>query len=454
VEVTTTSGSRIAPPSERARCGAVSRVRSPPFNGGARRQRAAAARARGEVPLSAKKSREAAAKREDVPDYDTPRIEPAGFPLIGGDSDIGFEFGAVATLTKFGNGVSPYLWNLDVLVAASVKSGPEGAEVAQQAYLVQLDAPKFNGGRVRVNPQIAFERTINMGYFGIGNASNAVRPPLPQAQAGRYFEYDDREARLRELTRIEIGEPWQLMVATTLRYDAPNAYPNSRLTEDVAAGRVRGLRDAGLGVLGVGALYDSRDNEYFPRRGSFHQMGVRGVFGIPGDAYARYGALGVIAATYVPVGDPFVFAARGLIDAQFGNVPFYDLRSGGPFWSYGLLGSGRGVRGVPIGRYAGPLKVVGNLEMRSLFATTHIFGQLFRFGANVFLDAGRLWSDYTFSAPEDGTGLGIKWGAGGGGYMVWGQAAIFRMEVAYSPDAVAENPTLPVGIYVEDGVMF
>ncbi len=48
----------------------------------------------------------------------------------------------------------------------------------------------------------------------------------------------------------------------------------------------------------------------------------------------------------------------------------------------------------------------------------------------------------------------MKWGTGGGIYLVWGQAAVFRVEVAYSPDAKAENPGLPLGIYVEDGVMF
>jgi hypothetical protein len=48
----------------------------------------------------------------------------------------------------------------------------------------------------------------------------------------------------------------------------------------------------------------------------------------------------------------------------------------------------------------------------------------------------------------------LKYGAGGGLYLLWGQAALFRVEVAYSPDQVAENPGFPVGIYVEDGVMF
>jgi hypothetical protein len=36
----------------------------------------------------------------------------------------------------------------------------------------------------------------------------------------------------------------------------------------------------------------------------------------------------------------------------------------------------------------------------------------------------------------------------------WGQAGVFRLEAAYSPDAVSENPNFPIGLYLEDGVMF
>jgi hypothetical protein len=48
----------------------------------------------------------------------------------------------------------------------------------------------------------------------------------------------------------------------------------------------------------------------------------------------------------------------------------------------------------------------------------------------------------------------MKYGVGGGLFLQWGEAAIFRVEVAYSPDAVAENPDFPVGLYVSDGLMF
>jgi hypothetical protein len=98
--------------------------------------------------------------------------------------------------------------------------------------------------------------------------------------------------------------------------------------------------------------------------------------------------------------------------------------------------------------------VFGNAEVRALLVRFRLAGQRFRVGGNVLFDAGRLWSDYTFSSPLDGRSLGLKWGAGAGAYLQWGQAAVFRVEAAYSPDAASENPSFPLGVYVEDGVMF
>ena len=113
------------------------------------------------------------------------------------------------------------------------------------------------------------------------------------------------------------------------------------------------------------------------------------------------------------------------------------------------------MHGVPEGRYLGKLKAIVNLELRAMLIDFSLFGQKLRFGGDLLFDTGRTWLDYTFSSPEDGNNLlGLKWGVGGGLYLRWGQAGLFRLEAAYSPDAVAENPGFPLGVYVEDGVMF
>jgi hypothetical protein len=394
-------------------------------------------------------------KPDDALDYDTERYEPAAFPLIGGDSDIGFEFGAVGTLTHFGSGVKPYLWNMDLVLSASIKNGPSGgADIAQQQYLWNFDVPEAFGSDFRLNPTVMYERTINQAYFGIGNASTPDKPAVINGEPGRFYQFDDHQAMVRELTRLKWRNGWDWMFSTQYRFEAPSAYGGSKLQQDAQSGSILGYQNLSVVTLGAGLVYDTRDNEFFPHRGSFWQFGLRYVQGIPFDSQVRYGAFGAMVAQYIPIGGPFVVAVRGVVDAEAGNVPFYDLYTGGPFLTNEMIGGSSSVRGVPDGRYSGPLKVYGNLELRAMLVDFHVLKQPFHLGGDVLFDTGRLWSNYTFNSPHDDDGIGLKWGAGVGGYLIWGQAAVFRAEVAYSPDAVSENPSLPLGIYVADGVMF
>jgi outer membrane protein assembly factor BamA len=277
---------------------------------------------------------------------------------------------------------------------------------------------------------------------------------VPTGASARYFEFDDRQARVRDLNRIALGGPIDAMTGVTYRFEDPGPYANSKLAQDVAAGTVIGVDPMSLVTLAAGIVYDTRDSEIFPRQGSYHQIGLRGTLGVPFDAGARYGAAGAMLATYKPIGGPFTLALRGVADLEFGGVPVYDLYTGGPFQTYEMPGGSAAIRGVPDGRYSGLVKVFGNAEVRALLVRFRVAGQRFRVGGNVLFDADRLWTDYTFTSPLDGRGVGVKWGAGGGLYLQWGQAAVFRLEVAYSPDAASENPSLPLGVYVEDGVMF
>jgi hypothetical protein len=403
------------------------------------------------------------ARAEDPPgehfgemrDYWTPRYEPAGFPIIGGNSDIGFQFGAVGTLTRFEEGVRPYRWNMDLLLTASIKSGTEGTELAQQSYLWQWDLPGMLGGKVRLIPLIYYQRTVNQGYFGLGNASSGADP---RAAQGRNYQFIDNEVRVRQMARIAVGGPFQLVLATTLRGESPTAYDGTQLARDAASkdpdAKIYGLRRLGLVMPAVGMIYDTRDFEVYPHRGAFHQVGVKYAQGMPLDADVQYAAFSTNFAWYVPIGNDFVFATRLATDFQFGHVPFYDLYSGGPFATYDMPGGPSGIRGVPSGRYLGRVKFVGNAELRTLLVDFRLIGTKFRLGGDAFFDTGRVFYDYTFNSRFDGEGLGLKFGTGGGLYLLWGQAALFRVEVAYSPDQVAANPGFPVGIYVEDGVMF
>jgi hypothetical protein len=387
-------------------------------------------------------------------DYQTPRWDPAAFPLIGGNSDIGAQFGGVGRITRFGYGAKPFVLRGDFLLTASVRDSGERLALAQQEYLFQIDIPNLLGGRVRTVPGVIFMNFVDAGYFGRGNASSSQVPDVVDGDPNRYYQQRARELRLRNFTRIKIVKPIELMIAPIIRFHDHRAYAGSKLAQDAAAGIVNGLRPVWITSLAVGIVIDTRDNEFFPRRGMYHQIGQRYEQGFPIGGDVQVGVTGGILAGYVHLGGPFVAAGRLVADFQYGKVPFYDLYNAGPFNDWEMPGGASGIRGVPWGRYSAPIKLITNVELRALHTKFTLLGQKFRLGNQVFFDSGRVWDDYTFVSPRDGRGLGLKWGAGAGAYVMWGDGALFRAEIAYSPDAVETNPRFPLGIYLADGVMF
>jgi hypothetical protein len=390
------------------------------------------------------------------------RYELAGFPIVGGSTDIGVQFGGAATLTRFWDKQFPYDWNLDLLLSASIKDDQNGVRLVQQSHVLRLDSPGLLGGRLRVDTRGSFQQTINAGYYGLGNASVANLTPLPgQATIGQRYQYQQDEGRVRAIARFHTGTPLDIAFGANLRYEAPIVYtsPPTKLSEDLAARNpdgsavIAGRAPAALAGLTVGLMYDTRDSEFVTRRGIFYQIGVGPTVGSA--EQVAFGEASVVLAHFAPLPGPFVFASRFVASFEFGRIPFYDLAQGGNFEPQYLLGSDSGVRGVPFGRYAGPIKVMTNIELRATpFPRFQFLGQRLRIGTTTFFDAGRVWNQYAFISAADGDTLGLKYGIGGGVFLQWGEAAIFRVEAAFSPDAESENQNLPVGIYVSDGLMF
>jgi hypothetical protein len=393
---------------------------------------------------------------------DPRRYELAGFPIIAGNSDIGLQFGGAVTWTRFYDQARPYFWNIDLLLSASVKSDTAGFRMVQQSHVLRLDAPELFGGYGRLDARGSFQRTINAGYYGIGDATTA-EPAPGDTSIGRRYQYLQEEGRLRTIVRLHTGpkderSPLDVAIGTNLRYEAPTAYDGTKLADDLAGPPLRASGLLGgssmfLAGLSGGVMIDTRDSEFVTTRGIFYQLGLAGTVGTSENV--AFGELSAVLAHYAPLFGPFIFASRIVTSFQFGRVPFYDLAQGGAFEPQYLLGGETGVRGVPMGRYAGKVKMITNTEIRALpFPRFTILKQRIRIGLSAFFDAGRVWSDYDAISAADGTSVNIKYGVGLGAFLQWGEAAIFRIEAAYSPDAVSENPGFPLGIYVSDGVMF
>ena len=133
-----------------------------------------------------------------------------------------------------------------------------------------------------------------------------------------------------------------------------------------------------------------------------------------------------------------------------GDPPFYELPRFGALMPRDGPGGGWSVRGIPRQRYSGKIKLIQNLELRSIFWRFTVRSNRFAVGAVAFLDAARIWADWrrTELAGESVDGGTIKVGTGGGLRVRWGETFLVRFDGAYSP---TDRTT---GFYVDVGHVF
>lgn len=373
-------------------------------------------------------------------------------PDIGGNSDVGLEVGFAASYVRFRENIYPYLFRLDVVGATSFKSDFRGFRAVQQYHTVRLDSPQFLSSRLRFDGRIDFLRAVTATWFGVGNATAAEpRPPPPDPDAASAYEYIAEHVRVSALFRIKTGTPFDLALLSHTRYEFPDPFPESKLSDDLASGAVIGGKASLLETVGLGVMVDTRDSELMTTRGIFYSAGIAGTVGSAEGA--RFGEGSAVFTHYAPLARPVIFANRIISSFKFGRVPFYELQQGDVFNPQYLLGGDGGIRGIRLGRYAGLIKVISNTELRFLpLPRFRVLRWSMLPGAAVFFDAGRVWSDYAFRPSVDGRTIGIKWGAGGGLFFQWDAANLFRIDAAYSPDESGRGS--PVSFYFESGFHF
>lgn len=380
----------------------------------------------------------AAAEAEPL---DPDRLEIGGTPALGFDSNTGFAFGAIVTLAKFAPDQHPYAWRLEALAYMSVMETAGRWDLPFHDHHLLVDIPNLWDGWVRLNLNLAFGRTLNNGYYGFGNGAE-YDPGQVEANP-RYYEYDWIHPHADAKARIKIwhGDAGKLdlMAGTGFTFNVINIFAGSKLEEDLAgaSGAVTeallvGAGDHGL-VTGIaGVSFDSRDHEFCPRRGMFHEISLRGGVGL-GMPFV-YGGLNLTARFFFPLWEEYlVLATRFLADLSFGDVPFYQLPSQESLFPDGATGGATSIRGVLGQRYHGKIKLLGNVELRSKIMPLTVFGERFNIGATAFVDAGRIWADFAPHPSLDDGAARYKLGAGGGVRIQWGETFILRADFAYSP---------------------
>jgi hypothetical protein len=371
-------------------------------------------------------------------------------PIAGGDSDVGVGAGAVGDLASLEPGSPPYRWRLEATALTTFKIRGGNLVLPYQDEFLQLTLPRLGRqGSLRLDARAAFTDEVTLKYYGIGNAS----PPRPPGVAVELLEYARLHPTLSVETRVRIASHFGLLIGSAYTYNRLTVSADTLLAQQQAAGlpAVRALLGDfgahGVEVLTFEAQWDSRDDETVTRHGQLHTLRFRASPRVSGALPYEYERLTLATRFYATVVERWLgVSCRFVGDTLLGTPPFYELAR---FDETPAIGGGKAVRGVPAQRYYGKVKVFGNLEAVSEVWPFSIKDKPFVLGLAAFVDAGRTWTELTRRHPDlDGTGLGLKYGIGGGLRLQEGHTFIVRLDVAWSPDAS------PVGAYFAAGQIF
>ena len=370
-------------------------------------------------------------------------------PIVGGTSDIGIGVGEFSDLARVSRGCDPYLWNIESGAFISFKSSSDGWKVPFQDFYLKITLPRFlgSGSQLEIRPSYTWESTL--GYYGLGNAAAAAAPP---GSSDSYSWYGRLHPALDLQERWALADHVAALAGARYIQNWLQVREGSRLATDIESGsaEVRSLigptAPHGVALFSYGIQWDDRDSQVSTQRGTFSEAQMRLSPGGAGSFPYRYGQGSVVSRVFIPIWrNHITLALRAVGDILFGNPPFYELSR---FDDTYALGGPNGVRGIPAQRYYGKVKLFGNIELRNELFSFHALGKPLRAGFILFFDGGRVWADTSGHPQLDGSGLGLKYGTGGGLRLQSGETFVLRADVAWSPDAN------PVGAYFAAGQMF
>ena len=354
--------------------------------------------------------------------------EPNGLPAINYDSDEGFGYGVLLELYNYGSGgYAPYRFTLQPTVFLTTGG--------RRDFTLFFDAPHLLPAGWRIDVSLGSEKQIATPYYGPGNQS--VFDEALEDSEGQYFYRFGRTRRKAAFNlQRSVGDlPLRVLVgagvARTSIESQPKDAVETLLRQDFLG---RTIPHGWSNHVRIGLVWDTRDRETGPRRGTWTELLVQGVPEFLGSesGYVRWT---FADRRYFPMGDRLTFANRFLIQDIDGVAPFYDqyiVQTS--FKQQEGLGGAKTLRGILKNRYVGKGMFLWNAELRWRAHDFSMLGRPFYLVLSSFVDSGRVWED------------GLKWeslvsdlhtAVGGGVRVGVGENFVVALDVGHSSEATA-----------------
>ena len=336
-----------------------------------------------------------------------------GFPVLGYDSDMGFQYGALANIYYYGDGSTypQYFHSFYFEVSRYTK----GTGINQFFFDSKKLIPK-----VRVTTDITYLTEKALNFYGFNGYESVYNHPWENDKEDSSV-YKTRVFYRYQRDLLRIGADFQgkffhknLLWLAGFTYLNVNIRPvnvdnlNKGVKESKKLPHVPGLYDEYVkwGILGedstggmnnfikLGLVYDTRDNEPNPMHGIWTEAVIAVAPAFIGDGHYSFIKLSVIHRQYFTlVKENLSLAYRiGYQGTIAGTAPFYVqsymLNSFSQTTTVDGLGGSRTLRGILRNRVVGDGVVYGTAEFRWKFYRFHWIKQNFYLALNAFADAG------------------------------------------------------------------
>ncbi|MEX0681767.1 MAG: BamA/TamA family outer membrane protein [Balneolales bacterium] len=299
-------------------------------------------------------------------------IVTAFIPAIAYASDLGLLGGVVVNRYRYHPTVAPYLSLTEVRLSATTK-GLFGIEI-------QYEQMETFGWPVRSQWLIFGDRLLFDNYFGIGNRTTFEEDHWDEL----FYHFESYRAGLQWQGRINIlqstNRRGRLDVSATagIRFEIPDDDTERLMGQD----RPEGIEGGWVNLIGLGLVWENRDNEFSATRGNRFELSGHWA---PGFFFTDFPMVSILSEfrQYVTIPVPYfrpVLAARLSGEWAGGTLPY---------WKRPYLGDELTLRGYPTYRFRGDAVLFYNLELRTWIYELPEFN--FKLGIHGFHDAGRVF---------------------------------------------------------------
>ena len=345
-------------------------------------------------------------------------------PVVGFDSDLGFQYGICSDIFNYGDGSAYPQYNYKINLEAStytkgssvLRSYGEFKNLIQDGKLffdiTYFNAPKFgfygyNGYASKYDPDFigwtdptAVRDDAKSGYNlmsrnqfrTVVSARKTISGNLSAAAGLAFYHITTDRVSLKEYdNQLTLYETYLPLMSDLIHEN------------EMDGGNVTQLR--------AGLIYDSRDHDSDPTRGENVELSL--VYSpdiIDGNGYSNLG-MHLSISQFLPVyKDRLTFAYRALVQANlWGEIPFYFVNNINSMFFRKMytegLGGNASVRGLNRNGVLGNGFLLLNMELRWRIFDFKLINQNWQIATNPFFDAGKILQAYRLEEQKQYPGL-------------------------------------------------